>query len=216
MVSNISNQAKQFGLAILAILLLVFALAACGENPTPSPTAETKKPVTSLSNVNGVKELAVDQEIQTVLAKDFGPDVQDFKLQIFVSDDTPANFIAALDSYATGQGYTFNVPGETKPSVTGGGSAVGFYSKTGSADIMGTASLIGEKPADSLKALGVSEPTAQKFAEQYKGKKSSMVVISAVNLSKGVEYFAPTVGPVFTPVQRGLGNPIGVTPTPHK
>ncbi len=191
------------GLLVAATLLL----GACGEevatatpsstNPTAAPSAlattgGTTGAATTGATVNGIPdatvlpaipgttEVKVDSTIQTEVAKQLG--VPTLAVKLLTSDDDVTKLGNATDAALTATGYAFGIPGLAKPLSQNGGT-VGLYSKAGSSDILFTAVPIPDNTVDVGKSIpGIDAASAQKFADQIKGKKTLLIVMTGPNL----------------------------------
>jgi hypothetical protein len=103
-------------------------------------------------------------------------------VKLFTSDDDSTKVGDTTDSALTGQGYVFSIPGLAKPLSQNGGT-VGLYSKAGSSDILFTTVPIPDNAADVSKNIpGIDQAAAQKFADQIKGKKTLLIVMTGPDL----------------------------------
>jgi hypothetical protein len=205
---RISKKIFSFTGLLLAATLL---LGACGEEATvtpsstnPTTTANTAAATTSsasttaagtvaatttgapgtanttLPAIAGTTEVQVDQTITAEVAKQLG--IPTLNVKLFTSDDDSTKVGGTTDSALTAQGYAFSIPGLAKPLSQNGGT-VGLYSKVGSSDILFTAVPIPDNPADVSKNIpGIDQAAAQKFADQIKGKKTLLIVMTGPDL----------------------------------
>ena len=191
------------GLLVAATLLL----GACGEEAataTPGSTNSTAAPsalattggttgaATTGATVNGIPdatvlpaipgttEVKVDSTIGMEVAKQLG--VPTLAVKLLTSDDDVTKLGEATDAALTAKGYAFGIPGLAKPLSQNGGT-VGLYSKAGSSDILFTAVPIPDNTVDVGKSIpGIDAASAQKFADQIKGKKTLLIVMTGPNL----------------------------------
>lgn len=154
------------------------ATAAATTAATSSGAAGTNN--TALPSFAGTTEVQVDQSITAEVAKQLG--IPNLGVKLFTSDDDSTKVGDTADTSLTAQGYAFAIPGLAKPLSQNGGS-VGLYSKTGSSDILFTAVPIPNNAADVSKNIpGIDQAAAQKFADQIKGKKTLLIVMTGPDL----------------------------------
>jgi hypothetical protein len=112
----------------------------------------------------------------------------DISVKAYASDSDPATLAANADAALVAAGYKYAdamKTGETKLTLTAGStSGVGFYTKSGAPDVIasfGSAAELTKSPPS-----GVDAATYQKFADQFKGKKSGLVIFSATGVVAGL------------------------------
>ncbi len=134
--------------------------------------------------ISGVKEVVMDAAIQAEIAKQFPASLKNANIKYYTSDNDYDKAASDVDAALTGAGYKFAIPGQSKPAKQGE-QYVGLYTKTGAEDL-----LIGTLPVPanldqvggSSTLPGLSGDALKKFADQMKGKKSLVFVLSAPNL----------------------------------
>jgi hypothetical protein len=135
---------------------------------------------TVLPAITGTTEVQTDATIRTEVAKQLG--IPTLNVKLFTSDEEAAKLGEATDAALTKSGYAFGIPGLAKPLTQNGGT-VGLYSRSGSSDILFTAVAIPENTTDVSKNIpGIDPATAQKFADQIKGKKTLLIVMTGPDL----------------------------------
>ena len=149
--------------------------------------ATSSTPVAN-ANTPGTTEIAVDPSITTAVAKSL-TGVSDSTVKMFVSDQTDADLSSSFDAYLVGQGYTFALPGETKPANLGD-SYGAFYTKAGSPDVLLVVVQVSDNPATTAKSIkdlalpGFDQVDLTKFQAQLKGHKSLVISVTGTGLGK--------------------------------
>lgn len=197
-ISGVKISKKFFSFTGL-LLAATLVLGACGEDSataTPVPATATTAPTTVASAtsaaatsgtdstpipaISGTTEVQTDASISAAVATQLG--IPTLGVKLFTSNDDATKVGDAADAALTGSGYAFGIPGVAKP-VTQNGSTVGLYSKSGSSDILFTAVAVPANTADVGTSIpGLDAASAQKFADQLKGKKTLLVVMTGPGL----------------------------------
>lgn len=219
---------KAFSVLLTLVIIssiLTILLAACGSSdsptplptpttapsptplpsPTPAPTAAAASPVTTTLAITNTTQVPIDNSLVQTLAKNL-PGVNNPVADLYVSDDSAATLANNADATLVAQGYTFAIPGSAKPTQLGG-AYIGVYSKTGSPDVVIAAADIPSNPANLAQQFnfpGITPDLVQKYADQLKGKKSALVVISGPGLLQAL----------FSALASGAAGSTGSTDTP--
>jgi hypothetical protein len=164
------NYVMMAGLWLVA-LLACLTLAACGDEQGAS---------SGLPKFSGLDEVKVESSLSNALTKAIN--IPDAATQLYSTNDDTAKIAGNMNTALTGAGYKFSMPNLTAPQVTGD-SAVGLYSKDGK-DVMFSVVKLPEDISTITKSGmdGVSEDAKKKFAEQFKGKKYMVMVVSGAGL----------------------------------
>lgn len=141
---------------------------------TASGTAAADVPV-----ISGTTEVQADPSISAQVAKQLG--VPTLAVRLYTSDDDTAVVGDHADAALTAKGYSFGIPNQTKPLSQDNGT-VGLYSRSGSDDVLFTAVPIPANADVSGSIPGIDAAAAQKFADQVKGKKTLLVVMTGPSL----------------------------------
>jgi hypothetical protein len=149
-------------------------------------TAATSTGSLSLPVISGAKEVTLDPAVTGELAKQIPglSSISGLVIKLFASDDADEKLAASTDTALTGAGYSFGLPGATKPSKQGD-TIAGFYVKNGAPDILLAVGGITSDSVDISKMLdipGLSKDAAEKMVSQIKGRKSFMLVIAGPNI----------------------------------
>ena len=153
--------------------------AAAGTMTTSSASTGTTGNAAAIPTISGLTEVTLNANATAELAKSLK--LTNANVKIYSSNDDTNTISNNFDTALTSQGYTFAIPGQTKP-ITQGDNGVGLYSKSGS-DIL---FIVGTVPTNtdtsSASFPGLSKEELQQFADQFKGKKSLIIAISGQNL----------------------------------
>lgn len=153
---------------------------------TTSAAATSAADTIQLPAIAGLKEIELDAAFKAEIGKQT-PQLQNFAIKGYVSDDSDEKVAASLDTALTGAGYKYALPGATKISKQGD-SYFGLYAKAGALDLLVAVQQI---PADPAKLAdgptpGVSQEVIQKFVDQVKGKKTFISIIGSKDILKAV------------------------------
>lgn len=231
--SNLKPGIRLTLLGLLALIIMT-ALAACGESNTPTTVATAPSPevattapsgttvaVTSGTNTGGsfsnnkfnlpgLTPVTLDPTLEKVL-KDYlslsNSNIPDLGLFIYTSNDEPAILGENADKTLTTAGYAFHDVrgGNNTAFVTKDNDGVGAYTKSGAADI-----IVEARDSKALTDIkdnppGVSPEVYQKMIDQVKDKKSVLITLTGTNL-----YQAIVEAQKNSPVRSGPN----LTPTP--
>jgi len=158
--------------------------------------ANGKLDLPAIPNTSEIK-LTQDTAQQILKAASLPASLTNATVRIFVSDEDPAKLATDADTAFVGGGYTFAIPGQSKPLVRGD-STFGIYSKSGSLDVL----TVVTDPAKAF-ASGNSAAGTQDIVNQLKDKKSALIVVGANGMlqaiaggqSAGSGNLAPTASP---------------------
>lgn len=137
----------------------------------------------SLPAFANATEVSIPKEFNALLEKQL-PGVKDAVIRIFGSSDDLATLTANVEKALTGGGYASGVPGVKGFEAQPGGTAFALFTKTGSLDLLMTATDISDqsKITSSLNMPGLSQQDTDKFVSQLKGQKSMLVIVGAKDL----------------------------------
>ncbi len=162
------------------------AYAQAGSGATPAAT--------SAPLVNGITQVEVSPEVAALFTKSLAGGAN-ANVQVYVSDVDADKLAADVDANVVGTGYKFAAPGQNKPfSVSG--TVVGYYTKSGSPDIVFALTPVTADFEKSLPSSGAAPAGLQKFVDAVKGKKNLLTVFSGTNLVQNI--FAAVSGGTTT------------------
>jgi len=147
---------------------------------------------TALPNVEGATEITLDSTISNVFKTAFvgglseeAVTLPDLTIKVYASDNDTAKLTDNTDTAFTVANYKFSDvsnTGQTKMTFQSGG-ATGFYTKAGAADLIPiVADATQFSKSTSSLPPGVDAATYQKFTDQFKGKKSALIILSATGI----------------------------------
>ncbi len=159
---------------------------------TTSAATTGSKAGAALPNVGGATEVTLDPTIYKVFKTAFveglskeAVTLPDLAIKVYSSDNETAKLTDNTDTAFTAASYKFSDitnSGQTKMTFQNGG-ATGFYTKTGAADLI---PIIADAAQFSKTTTspppGVDAATYQKFSDQFKGKKSALIILSATGI----------------------------------
>ncbi len=191
---------KNFCQGLVVLIVAAMLLVACGDSSTVSPASSGG--ATSSIKINGTSEVTLDPALNTFVKNAFASSltkeagsVPDLALKMYSSDSDLAKLVQDTDATIAGAGYKYidpNNQGATKMSSTGN-SATGFYTKADAPDLIpaiSDATSFTKVPANL--PAGVDAAAFQKFADQFKGKKSALILISGTGILDSAKKAKPT------------------------
>ncbi|NWJ98498.1 MAG: hypothetical protein HXX20_22335, partial [Chloroflexi bacterium] len=134
-------------------------------------------------NIAGATEIKPSATFGIMLGK-LIPGQTNPNVQFYASDDESDKLANNADSAFVEAGYKFGLPGQNKP-LKHEHTIVGFYTKSGSPDLLIAAATVQDDTSDITKALRVPGMTAEEISrltEEVKNKRSLMVIIAAPKL----------------------------------
>jgi hypothetical protein len=197
-------------LLILVSLALLSMLAACNDSATTAPTktsnttttvvttSTTSNTVASTTNAKTNFSLSIADATEVTLDPAMKPafnlpptisSLADLNIKAYASDSAPTDMANKVDAALLAAGYTFNDVGKSGATkITGSNtsdpnSGFGFYVKSGAPDVF----LILSSADDLIKNPSTQVDTAiyQKFTDQFKAKKSALILITATGMLPG-------------------------------
>ncbi|NWJ98743.1 MAG: hypothetical protein HXX20_23605 [Chloroflexi bacterium] len=130
----------------------------------------------TLPAISGATQIEVDPAI----LQDFTKQLPGGDLKMYASDDVSDKLFTNVDKVVTGEGYKFNIPGQTAAVKGDGGGYIGIYTKTGAPDLI---IFTGDVPQDdqqtnsSFSVPGLNAADSKKLADQFKGKKTVAFIL---------------------------------------
>ncbi len=173
-------------------------------NPTPAPTVNPNpalqvKQSTQYSTSGNASPsgppsprfvaVAVDPAINAAFAKAFSTGGAQVQVVTFAvsSNSTEDVISAALDQLLIGKGYTFSLPGATKPAKIGSGAFTGgYYTAPGANSILLLSANIPADPNGFAFPAGIDPTLTQQLYAQLKDQKSLVISLVGTDLLKAI------------------------------
>ena len=133
-----------------------------------------------------IQDIPVDSELQSALLNEF-PNADQLTAMVYASNVDIADIVSDLDASLKSHGYKSAVPGQTGPAERSTSVYTSYYTAAGLPDVAFIAIKVPEDATDRLtnfSSMGISDTSAQKYADLFKGKQSVIFVISGPDVVK--------------------------------